>query len=743
MSLEFYRKLTQFFGILALGVLFALIAFSSVVEIKDLDLWLHMKMGEVITTTGQVPSHDILSGTIAGKPWINHEWLFQTVVYSVRTAFGLDGLLYMQAFLVLLAFTLLLLWTYRRDRQLVILPLLFYVLQVYQTRFTVRPDIFSVVFFILFLIILITSIERRWSLFVLFLLQVVWGNMHGFFVWGPILVMTFLVAETFKRYAPLPQGWRDEGRLSDEGYQRLGIGFLVVLAAMLVNPMTFQGAIYPLKVLVGLSGDNQMFFKFITELQPSIKAATLWDLGDQMPFKTLIIVSAISFVLNIRKINLGLFLVWAMVLFFSISAVRNMIYFAIIAYAATLINVSRLDLNAIIPVRFMREEFELLTGWLVKLGIIFFLLNYGGDMAQFGYYDFNKYERKSEFLGVAQRTFPEGAVDFVVKNKIAGPVFNDFNSGAYLVGRAYPAIRVFMDGRTEVYGAKFFKGVYNKIWEDGDEKVFDEAVARYHLKAAVIGAAFSRPSEKFLKMFVGRKDWKLVYFDHDGLVFLRDIPENAALIREFGIDFKTWKAPVSDIHRTASAKVTPYRESNRAVMLVRMGYFDQALEQADAALAVSPAWRDAFEVKGQVYADRKDHVKAFENYRLALLQDSGDVRLRRGLALAYVGLGEYDHALEQADRLDEVVGDPSGPYVRAKVFVKKKQYEKAYDILVKYVFPLGKGLAEIVAIGDFCVEDKAYDWAVKAYALAVRKDDKDMDVLKKLKDAQLKMRGAQ
>jgi tetratricopeptide (TPR) repeat protein len=743
MSLEFYSRLTKSFGLLALGVLFGLVAFAPMIEIKDLDLWLHMKMGEVIVTTGHVPSQDILSATIAGKPWVNHEWLFQTVVYSVRTVFGLDGVLYMQALLVFFAFFLLLIWTYRSDRQLVILPLLFCVLQVYQTRFTVRPDVFSVIFFILFLMILLTSMERRWSLFALFIVQVLWGNMHGFFFWGPVLAAIFLVAETLKRYMPLPNGMRDEGRLSDAGYRRLGMGFIVVLLSTLVNPMTFQGAVYPLKVLAGLSGDNSVFFKFITELQPSIKFATLLDLRDQMPFKALIMVSVISFILNIRRINLGLFFAWVVVLVFSSSALRNMIYFSIMAYVVTLINFSRIDLKSLFPVRFISEQFEFLTGWMVKIAIIAFLINYGVDMSRCGYYDFDAYQRKSEFLGVAQRTFPQGAADFVNKNKITGAVFNDFNSGAYLVGQTYPGIKVFMDGRTEVYGAKFFKDVYNKIWEEGDEKVFDDAVVRYGLKAAVIGVAFSRPQEKVLKMLAQRKDWKLVYFDHDGLVFLRDIPENAGLIRQFAIDFKTWKAPVSDIRRAGSAKVFPYRELNRAIVLERMGYPDQALEQADAALAITPALEDAFEIKARVYAERKDAVKAFENYRLALLQNSEDARLRRGFALAYIDLGEYEHALEQADRLDEMSSDLSGSYVRAKVFVKKKQYENAYDILVQKIFPFKGGMGEILAIGDLCDEDKVYGWAFKVYALAVRKDMKNTEALKKLKDTELKRQGAQ
>ncbi len=739
MSLNFFQQLTRVFGLLALGVMFAIIAFACLIEVKDLDLWLHVRMGEIITTSGHVPAKDVLSATINGRAWVNHEWLFQVVAYTVRAAFGFDGLLYMQAVMVILTFMVLLLWTYRGDRQLVILPLLFSVMQVYQTRFTVRPDLFSVMYFVLFVMILSTFMEKRWSLPVLIVVQVLWVNMHGYFFWGPVLAGLFLAAEAGRRHLPLPWAWREEGRLSDAGYHRLMAALALVILAGLANPLMFKGAVYPLKVLLQLSGGHKVFFKYITELQPPIVWAKFFDFGQQGPFKTLIIVSAISFILNIRRLNLGLLLAWLLVLAFALSALRNMVYFAVIAYVAVMFNTAALDLKAMLPVRFIREEFELLAGWLCKIALIAFFLSYGGEMAQNGYYDFNKFARKSEFLGIAQRTFPDGAVDFLIQNGFKGPIFNDFNSGAYLVGRASPAIKVFIDGRTELYGDKFFK-FYRKIWDEGDEKALDEAVARYHLKGALIGGAYTRPGKNVLSLFNRKHGWKLVYFADDGLVYLRDIPENAALIRKFAIDLKTLPPFVSDIHRLGAAQVNPYRETARAAYLRDMGYPEQAIAQADAALLIAPAVLEAFKVKAEVYAGKNDHKRAFENYRLAILQKPGDPKLRRGMALAFVGLGEYERALEQAGRLEEDPKDPSGPYVRAKVCVKREQYQKAYDILKQQIFPLEEGLPEIVAIGGFCEDAGKLDWAAKIYTMALARDPDNAEVMKKLKDLEVKRR---
>ena len=739
MSPFFYRKLTEIFGMLALGVLFSLIAFSAMLEIKDLDLWLHLKMGEIIMASGQVPAQDILSATIAGKPWVNHEWLFQVVLYAVHHAWGMDALLYLQAGVVLLTFLIVLLWTYRQDRQLVILPLLFIVLQIYQTRFTVRPDIFSLLYFISFLMILSTFIRRRWALPVLFVMQVVWTNMHGYFFWGPALVIVFLAAETLKRYVPLPFAWKDEARLPEDGYVRLWQALVLVFLATLINPLGFAGAAYPFKVLFSLSGDSSIFFKYITELKAPLKGAPFFDFSEQGPLKIMIFSSGISFLLNIRRIDLRWLLVWGVAMAFALGAMRNMVYFAFVAYIVAMMNLLRLDLRRLIPVHFAAEHFELLTGWMAKVACIVYLLNYSGDLAQRGYYDFYTYTRKSEFLGVTQRSFPSGLADFMAANKISGAVFNDFNSGAYLVGRLYPQVKVFIDGRTEMYGAKFFM-FYRTIWEDGDARALDAVTARYNLRGAVLGSAFGHIPEKALKLFMGQREWKLVYLDHDGVVFLRDIPDNAALIARFAIDPAHWKSAPFDIRRMGAVRAYPYREANRAFTLNDMGYPDQAMAEADAALAISPICDDALHAKARIYLDRKDFAKAFEYYRYALLQSPAETKLRRGLALAYVGLEDYARALEQADRLDGVAGDPSGAYIRAKVFVKKKQYREAYDILAKRIAPLERGVSEITVIGDLYGEAGAHAWAVEAYALAIRKEAKNTRLLKKYRDAVMKRR---
>ena len=129
MSDLFWRRVSKAFGLLAIGVLFGILTVSSHVEMKDLDIWLHIGVGRFIVQNFYVPGVDILSHTVAGTLWVNHEWLFQVLVYILYQGWGVDGLIWMQVMVVFFTFLLLLLLGYNSEKQfMTILSLLFVLL---------------------------------------------------------------------------------------------------------------------------------------------------------------------------------------------------------------------------------------------------------------------------------------------------------------------------------------------------------------------------------------------------------------------------------------------------------------------------------------------------------------------------------------------------------------------------------------------------------------------------------------
>lgn len=725
MSFAFFCKLNQAFGIILLGILFGVMGFAATIEVKDLDLWLHMQMGQYIVSHGVVPGFDVLSASGQGLPWVNHEWLFQVVVYLVKSTWGMDGLIYMQVCVVLATCLILLLLTYHQDRQLLSVVMLTLLLFVYQTRFTIRPDLFSFLFFASFIYILSSRLGERWSLPALIVLQILWTNMHGYFFLGIVFILIGIVSEAIKRRIPLPMGWSEEGRLTDDEYRRLRWAFVLLALATCINPLGIQGALYPLNVLKAITGESKIFFNNITELQLPINSANLTIMSDQWPLRFLIGISFLSFLFNRRRIDISALFFWAFFLFFGLSALRNMVYFAIAAYLVTMVNASNLKMTALIPFKAVADDFVQITGTIIKILLIFYLLNYGEGLSFQGYYDFNKYERKSEFLGVSLHAFPSRAADFLKDNGIKGRFFNDFNSGAYLIGRVYPDVLVYMDGRTELRGPKFFEK-YRKVWDEGNEKVFDDEVNRLALTGAFVNTVQGVAPEPFLKMLVNKKDYKVVYFDYDAIIFLKDIPQNSDYIRKFAIDLSKWEPKKVDLRRLGPALISPYQNGARASSLLGMGYGDQAMAEADAALEVDPTYSLPYRIKGRIYAERKDWENAFRSYRIVLASSQDDIRLRNKLAWAYLHLGEFDYAIKEAKKMIErAPDDPAGYFMTAKGLIKKKEYKEAYDIVLQVLKSHTEAVNEVIEVGDVAFEDKVYGEAVKYYALAVEKDRKN------------------
>ena len=682
MSERFWKNLSTTVGWLSIGMLFGLITYTSSLEIKDLDLWLHLRMGWWICQHGFVPNFDVLSCTLSAKSWVNHEWLFQVLVYQVQKAYGFNGLISMQTMVVGVTFLVLLFLGYSRERQWMTVVTLLMVLMVYQSRFTIRPDIFSLLFFVLYIYILSLCINRRWAPYALVVLQVLWSNMHGFFFFGPLLVGIGIFSEFIKRRLPLPYEWNTVGRLSDGEYSCLKRIFPLLILASCVNPLTFKGAWYPLGVFFHLGSDSKIFFEHIYELQKPITASTIFT-DHYSYYKALIIISAFSFIFNRRKIDISSLLVWGIFLGFSLVAIRNLIYFAAAGYMVLMINLISFPLENFIPLRFSSSRFKHLTGTIFKIILMFWMLNYGLEMSSNGYFDFDTYNRKSEFFGVSKRAYPYKAVNFLIQHKVKGNFFNDFNSGAYLIGRVSPNIKVFIDGRTEVYGANFFE-TYQKIWQGGDAKVFADFERRDNITGAFLNNAHQQIPRESLKMFHAFKNWSIVYLDDDAVIFLKQTPLNKPLIDRFSVDITKWKVLPMDLLRLGTKRVDPYPFTGRAYILETLGADEAALVESKEAIQVSPDYAPAYIMLGKIYSKRKDYPHAFENYRLGALFAQNDEQARLGLAQAYENLKDYEGAFSQYQRLLGISPKSvQGYFGMARCYALECQEKKALNILAE------------------------------------------------------------
>ncbi len=730
---KIWPKLSYLFGLIPLGLLFGAVAFVAGVEIKDLDLWLHLAMGRFIAQHGFIPTTDVLSFTIAGAPWNNHEWLFQLIVYHLYHAFGPQGLIQMQVVLVTVTMGLLFVMGYQREKLPLVTFLLLLVFLVFQQRFTIRPDLYSLFFFSVYILVLSAHLNKAWALPVLFGTQVLWTNMHGFFFFGPLCVFLGLMSEAVKRRVPLPAEWNRVGRLTDEEYGRIKKIFIFVILACLINPQGLAGAWYPIKTFFSLSKENKIFFSHIQELQAPVSWGGIFEGGRFVYYKLLIFLSGASFIFNRRRIDISALLLWLVFLIFSLKAARNTTFFAFAAYLVTMTNASYLSLKNLLPLRFTASSFGHLTLIVVNMLMGMWILMYCQSIARRGYFDFDRYQIKSIFGGVTQQSYPNKAVDFLVENHIRGRFFNDFNSGAYLLGRAYPAIRVFIDGRTEVYGGAFFKE-YQKVWARGDGELFDRMARRYRITGALLSNMLQRVPRGILRHLYQSKDWIPVYFNYDAVVFLRDIPMNQKIIRKFALDLSRWRAPEIDTLRLGVEPVSPYQPYYRAFLLEAIDADEPAMDELRQAMRIDPAYLKAHELLGKLYAKKQAYQEAFDHFRVVAAARPMDKQVRYNLALACLDMKEYAEAKKHYKAIMTLwPKDPKAYFLLTKTLVMAKEFDEVLPALQKAKALAPRAKKDFLRLGDLLLDAGQYDLAGTVYRLAVVDGKPDKEIEEKLR----------
>ncbi|MGA9964369.1 MAG: hypothetical protein WBQ10_04125, partial [Terriglobales bacterium] len=86
--MEFLQTRRIFVAVLALG-LFTMAARS----VTDPDVWWHLRTGQLIVQTHRVFHTDPYSFTRFGKPWVDHEWLSQVLMFGLYRLAGWGGLI--------------------------------------------------------------------------------------------------------------------------------------------------------------------------------------------------------------------------------------------------------------------------------------------------------------------------------------------------------------------------------------------------------------------------------------------------------------------------------------------------------------------------------------------------------------------------------------------------------------------------------------------------------------------------
>jgi len=109
------------------------------------------------------------------------------------------------------------------------------------------------------------------------------------------------------------------------------------------------------------------------------------------------------------------------------------------------------------------------------------------------------------------RNSPEAAIAAADLAK-SGPVLNDYSFGGYLI---YKGIAPFIDGRGEIYGAKFI-AQYNRAIALADLPGFLVLLDRYHIRTTLLA-----PDTPAVALLDRLPEWKRIYADEIAVVHER------------------------------------------------------------------------------------------------------------------------------------------------------------------------------------------------------------------------------
>ena len=474
----------------AASTLFAALALvvglTSSVMFYDGDTNWHVATGLWILDHRVVPTSDIFSFTAAGRKWVTHEWLSELLMGTAFKVFGWSGVRVLTAVAFAVASGVLARELLRHVGLVAGLMVVAVIFPVLVPHVIARPHTLALPILAIFVAELLRARRagQRPSLWLL-LLMVLWANIHGSYILGPVFA-GFFALETLIETA------QDRMRATLPW-----IGFSVAATACcLVTPSFIDGFLFPFTLV------KMKSIASISEWGPAV-------FSDMSPLEICILAT-----------------------------------FFLVAYKRIEIGVARLALVLILlhmTLQHVRQEMVLvLVGAMVLAEPIGNALArtrqdttaaVGAPRVAAASPDDRAARRISAaallaifLVCVARLAVPEpreetavtpiaalAKVPIRIRNQ---PVFNEYSIGGWLI---FNHIRSFIDGRNDMYGDELFQQYLDCA--HGNTARMSEVFARYRIAWVIMP-----PTSPVIDWVARQPGWRALYRDKLSAVYIRDQP---------------------------------------------------------------------------------------------------------------------------------------------------------------------------------------------------------------------------
>lgn len=478
--------------------------FLVISNISDYDTFWHIANGKAMVDSGQIVQKEMFSYTAQGKPFNNHEWLYQLLSYRVYEMLGAPGIVAMKG--VLTGIVLLLFLATARIFRIPALPaslLGFYVVVAGLSRFSDRPQLFSFVGISLIALVLTSycrgSLKHR-GLVIIPVAFLIWDCFHGA-LYGLLLFFSFMAGELSKPYLSrmFPQ-WEGTTPLPADRLKKLSLYGGITLAVMLISPFGLRSY----DVFLNLINKNTEA-QFVGEFLPTPH-------NNYYAFWVLLAATFIAVISRKRQIdptNIAIFIPFA---YLSIRYTRGMEAFNLVAYLLILRAMPE-SARKSLESQNSRMRIALMAAAIFCIGYAVWFKSFA---QRWDVTSNNMIDDRSFGFGINENYFPVGSTRFIKEVGIGGNMFNSDRFGGYLAFFAYPEHRIFQYNHPTI-----FTHIYGFLHNPSER-------TKWNINYAVV----ARDDE--YAMFQ-REGFVPVYWEPSAMLLVKNSPENKAIIERYGI----------------------------------------------------------------------------------------------------------------------------------------------------------------------------------------------------------------
>ncbi len=630
--------------VLLLLCLTVLIFGLNISQVSNNDIWMHMKNGELILKNRHFLYKDTYSFRTIGKAWVNHEWLAGVIFYLVFQINGVNALIFLKGFLVLiLALFMVAACRLTKNRWIILYPIVVFALFNAGVRFLIRPHMLTYMFVPIFFFILFAYKYRHKDyLFWLPILSLLWVNIHGGFVVGTGIITLFVVFETIRTFLNRYFSFYQNDILSVSRLKKLWIIWFLSGLILSLNPHGTYTYIYPFELT-----SQKTFMSQIYEWQPPFKSPTFQKSYAFRYFIVWMVLLGLSFVLDWKHFDLTNAALCALFVAMSFKMHRNIAIFAL----ATAPIIS-LNLDQFFD-RLNHKKGSVLIDLLMKVAIL--IITIGLIIMSFKYgYIYRKGSRKPFGFGVASN-MPIEAVQYVKENHIKGNCFNPYTYGTYIINHLYPETRVVMDSRDLPHGEELY---LEHQYAMNDVNAFKAMFQKYRIDYLILNYRHGNLTEHFTYLEESG-EWVPVYFDDRNIVYIKNIPENKKLIERDGYFV---------LHPVLTFKKGGVENKN----------IEQCIKECTRNIEKNPNFLMPRLVLQNIYLAQKKYGKSAEQGEKISEIEPNNARNRIILAETYLRMGEFEKAIHHA-KIFVKLGpkNPRGYVFLGDTYKKMKKDEEA------------------------------------------------------------------